>query len=42
MVIKIGEGYVFCIVVDEINEDYLLVIYSNYGVISVWEMMDGG
>lgn len=41
-VIKTGEGYVSCIAVDETNEDHLLVTYSNYGVISVWETMDGG
>ncbi|MBX2872612.1 MAG: T9SS type A sorting domain-containing protein [Saprospiraceae bacterium] len=41
-IIKTGEGYVSCIAVDDGNEDHLLVTYSNYGVISVWETMDGG
>lgn len=41
-IIKEGEGYVSCIEVEEGNEDHLLVTYSNYGVISIWESMDGG
>lgn len=41
-VIKNGEGYVSCIAVDKGNEDHLLITYSNYGVISVWETMNGG
>jgi len=41
-IIREGVGYVSCIAVDESNEDHLLITYSNYGVISVWETMDGG
>lgn len=41
-IIKMGEGYVSCVAVDPSNEDHLLVTYSNYGVVSVWETMDGG
>ena len=34
-------GYVSCIEIGE-SEDQLLVTFSNYGVSSVWETLDGG
>lgn len=35
-------GYVSCISVHPANEDHLLASYSNYGLESVWESIDGG
>ncbi len=35
-------GYVSCITVDPHNEDHILVTYSNYGVVSIWETKNAG
>lgn len=35
-------GSVSCVAVDPANEDHLLVTFSNYGVNSVWETLNGG
>lgn len=35
-------GYVTCVEVETGNDDHLLVTFSNYGVASVWETIDGG
>ncbi len=35
-------GYVSCIEVQTGNDNHLLVTYSNYGINSVWESIDGG
>jgi hypothetical protein len=37
-----GAGYVSCIAVDPMNADHLMVIYSNYGVYSIFYSSDGG
>lgn len=37
-----GLGYVSCIAVEEGNEDHILISYSNYGVLSIWETMNSG
>ena len=35
-------GSVSCISVDPANENHILVTYSNYGVNSIWETINGG
>lgn len=35
-------GYVSCVEVQSGNDNHLLVTYSNYGLNSVWESMNGG
>lgn len=35
-------GYVNCVEVENGNDNHLLVTYSNYGVNSVWESLNGG
>lgn len=35
-------GSVSCVAVDPANEQHILVTYSNYGVVSVWETPNGG
>lgn len=37
-----GSGYVSCIAVEDGDPNHLLVTYSNYGVNSVWESLNGG
>ena len=37
-----GIGSVVCVEVEKGNEDHALAIYSNYGVESIWETLDGG
>lgn len=39
-VIKTGTGSVSCIAIDPVNENHLLVTYSNYGVSSVFESIN--
>ncbi|UOQ54293.1 T9SS type A sorting domain-containing protein [Hymenobacter cellulosivorans] len=39
--IRTGTGSVSCVAVDPANEAHLLVTYSNYGVVSVWETTTG-
>lgn len=41
-IIREGLGYVSCIAIEEGNEDHILITYSNYGVLSIWETMNGG
>ncbi|TGE15642.1 T9SS type A sorting domain-containing protein [Hymenobacter elongatus] len=40
--IRAGIGSVSCVAVEDGNDDHLLVTYSNYGVVSVWETLNGG
>ncbi|SHJ35979.1 Por secretion system C-terminal sorting domain-containing protein [Hymenobacter daecheongensis DSM 21074] len=40
--IRLGTGSVSCVAVETGNDNHLLVTYSNYGVVSVWETTDGG
>jgi hypothetical protein len=40
--IRSGTGAVSCVAVQPGNDNHLLVTYSNYGVVSVWETTDGG
>jgi hypothetical protein len=35
-------GYINCIDIDPNNANHLVVVYSNYGVNSVWRTLDGG
>lgn len=35
-------GYVSCIELDPANDNHILVTYSNYGVNSIWESINGG
>lgn len=35
-------GYVSCVEVETGNDNHLLVMYSNYGVNSIWESTNGG
>ena len=35
-------GFISCIEVENGNDDHLILTYSNYGTISVWESTDGG
>lgn len=35
-------GSVSCIAIEDGDDDHLLVTFSNYGVVSVWETTDGG
>ncbi|MEM1359419.1 MAG: hypothetical protein AAGF89_14530, partial [Bacteroidota bacterium] len=37
-----GNGYLSSVAIEEGNEDHILITYSNYGVISVFETTDGG
>ncbi len=37
-----GSSYVNCIAVDPTNGDNLIVVFSNYGVLSLWSSTDGG
>ncbi|MDQ6844854.1 MAG: T9SS type A sorting domain-containing protein [Bacteroidota bacterium] len=41
-IIKTGIGSVSGIAIQPGNENHILITYSNYGVISVWETFDGG
>jgi photosystem II stability/assembly factor-like uncharacterized protein len=36
------QAYLSCIAVHPEDEDHLLVAYSNYGIVSLWESEDGG
>jgi photosystem II stability/assembly factor-like uncharacterized protein len=40
--IRSGNGFVSCIAIDDTNEDHIVVTYSNYGVIKVFETRNGG
>ncbi|PJJ48494.1 putative secreted protein (Por secretion system target) [Hymenobacter chitinivorans DSM 11115] len=40
--IRTGTGSVSCVAVDPNDEAHLLLTYSNYGVVSVWETTNGG
>ncbi len=42
VIIKTGTGSVSGIAIEPGNENHILITYSNYGVISVWETKDGG
>ncbi len=42
VVIKTGSGSVSGIAIETTNENHILATYSNYGVESVWETIDGG
>lgn len=35
-------GYVNCIEVEDGNDDHVIVVYSSYGVNSIWETRNGG
>ncbi len=35
-------GYVSCIAIDPLDDQHLLISYSNYNVQSIWESLDGG
>lgn len=35
-------GYVSCIEVEDGNDDHVIIVYSNYGVNSIWETRNGG
>lgn len=35
-------GSISCIAVEDNNDNHLLVTASNYGIVSVWETLDGG
>jgi hypothetical protein len=41
-VVRSGTGYVSSVAVEEGNENHMLVTYSNYGVVSVYETTNGG
>ena len=41
-VIRAGSGYVSCVEVESGNEDHILVTYSNYGQVSIYETTNGG
>ena len=38
----IPQGYVICIYADPANADNVIVVLSNYGVISLWSSVNGG
>ena len=38
----VGGAYVNCITVDRTNADHVIVVLSNYGVLSIHESFDGG
>ncbi|GAA3935425.1 hypothetical protein GCM10022406_19720 [Hymenobacter algoricola] len=40
--IRLGAGSVSCVAVEDGNDNHLLVTYSNYGAVSVWETTNGG
>ena len=42
VVLKTGSGSVSGIAIEKNNENHVLATYSNYGVQSVWETIDGG
>lgn len=35
-------GYVSCIEVEDGNDDHVIIVYSSYGVNSIWETRNGG
>ncbi len=35
-------GYVSCIEVEDGNDDHVIIVYSSYGVNSIWETKNGG
>ena len=37
-----GSAYVSCMEVEKNNDNHMIVSFSNYGVNSIWETMDGG
>jgi PKD repeat protein len=37
-----ADGFVSCIAIEPGNENHIIVTYSNYGVNSVWESINGG
>ena len=41
-VIRAGSGSVSCVEVEQGNDNHLLVTYSNYGQVSVYESINGG
>jgi hypothetical protein len=41
-IIRTGSGTVSGIAIEPGNENHILVTYSNYGVVSVWETTNGG
>ncbi|RYU78436.1 T9SS type A sorting domain-containing protein [Hymenobacter persicinus] len=40
--IRTGTGSVSCVAVETGNDNHMLVTYSNYGAVSVWETTNGG
>ncbi|MGB3468448.1 MAG: LamG-like jellyroll fold domain-containing protein [Cyclobacteriaceae bacterium] len=40
--VSFPSGSVSCIAVEDGDDDHLLVTFSNYGVVSVWESVNGG
>ncbi|TGE26485.1 T9SS type A sorting domain-containing protein [Hymenobacter metallicola] len=40
--VRAGSGSVSCVALEEGNENHMLVTYSNYGLVSVWESLNGG
>lgn len=40
-IIRSGSGSVSCLEIESGNEDHMIVTYSNYGQVSVYETMDG-
>ena len=42
VIIRTGIGSISSIAIEKNNETHILATYSNYGVVSVWETLDGG
>jgi hypothetical protein len=41
-IVRNGSGSVSCVTIEDGNEDHILVTYSNYGQVSVYETTNGG